>query len=890
MPTVVARVPGAAGRGYSVRVRRKALAYPVACAALVAAVALRWLLDPLMGDQFQLVTLYGAVAGAVWVGGYGPAVIVTVLGYAACSYLFIEPRGTIIPDGVAAVVGLGAYLFTCGLIVAIGEAMRSAQKRVVAREELMRVTLASIGDAVMTTDTAGRVTYLNAVAESLTGWTDRDARGQPLETVFEIVNEDTRQPIANPALRALREGAVVALANHTILIARDGVERAIDDSAAPIRDQAGYVSGSVLIFRDVSERRRWERDEASRLVAARQLASIVESSDDAIIRKSLDGTIQSWNAAAERLFGYPADDAIGRHISLIIPPERIAEEDQIIASLQAGLRVDHFETERRHRNGSLIWVSLTISPIQDGDGRVIGASKIARDVSRQREAEAERQRFVTLIENSTDFIGICDLDGNPFYINPAGLAMVGLESLEQAARTHIREFFPPEDQAMVMEEFFPAVVARGHGEIEVRFRHFHTGETRWMAYKVLALTDASGRSVAFGTVSQDVTERRILEDNLRTLAADLSAADRQKNEFLATLAHELRNPLAPLSNMLEVLKRGQDDARTRALAVGTMERQLQQLVRLVDDLLDLNRVTHNRLELRKAPLDLRSVIDQAVEASRPLADASGHTLRVLGPSSPIHLSADAVRLTQVFGNLLNNSCKYTDPGGTITVRVEQRDDEAVVTVEDTGAGIPPDRIDSIFDMFTQIDRSQERSQGGLGIGLTLVRRLVQMHGGSIEARSAGEGRGSQFVVRLPIVHHAADEPVIQGGVAMGSGRLILVVDDNEDAASSLARLLELDGHEIVAVHDGAAAYDAAARHRPDVVLLDIGLPLLDGYEVCRRIRQQPWGTGMLLVALTGWGQEEDRHKTREAGFDGHLVKPVNYGELMMLLGSLSVPR
>ncbi len=510
------------------------------------------------------------------------------------------------------------------------------------------------------------------MAESLTGWTNGEASGQPLDTVFRIFSEDTRQPVENPAVRALREGAVVGLANHTILIARDGAERSIDDSAAPIVAEDGRVSGSVLIFRDISQRRQWERDEATRLLSARQLASIVESSDDAIIRKSLDGMIQSWNASAERLFGYPASEAIGRHISLIIPLERIAEEDQIIASLKAGHRVDHFETERRHRSGHLIWVSLTVSPITDADGKVVAASKIARDVTRQREAEAERQRFVTLIENSTDFIGICDIQGVPVFINRAGLAMVGLDSIETASRVHVRDFFLPEDQAMIMDQFFPSVVAHGHGEVDVRFRHFTTGETRWMSYKVITLTDAAGDPVAFATVSQDVTERRQLEDNLRTLAANLSAADRQKNEFLATLAHELRNPLAPLGNMLEVLKRAEGDAHIRAVALSTMERQLQQLVRLVDDLLDLNRITHNRLELRKSPVDLHAVIEQAIEAARPLADAAGHHLRLVSDVDAIHLSADAVRLGQVFGNLLNNSCKYTDPGGTITVRVARR--------------------------------------------------------------------------------------------------------------------------------------------------------------------------------------------------------------------------
>ena len=284
--------------------RRPLLAYAIAITALLAAVFLRWVLDPLIGNSLPLVTLFGAVALAVWVGGYRPAVVVGILGYLACAYLFIEPRGELgLADGQN-VVGLVAYLFTCSLIIGIGEAMRVAQVRASERGELLRVTLGSIGDAVITTDIEGRITYLNAVAESLTGWTHQDALGRPLETVFRIVNEETRQSVESPVTSALRDGVIVGLANHTVLIGKDGVERPIDDSAAPIKDERGQVSGCVLIFRDVTERRRSERDEASRLLSTRLLASIVESSDDAIISKSLDGIIQSWNAAAERLFGY----------------------------------------------------------------------------------------------------------------------------------------------------------------------------------------------------------------------------------------------------------------------------------------------------------------------------------------------------------------------------------------------------------------------------------------------------------------------------------------------------------------------------------------------------------------------------------------------------------
>ena len=468
--------------------------YVLGLLAVAVAVLLRWILDPLMGDALPLVTLFGAVAAAVWLGGYRVAIPITLIGYIACHYLFIEPRGQFDVTDTANLVGLVAYLFTCTLIIVFGEAARIAHRRATESREVFRVTLRSIGDAVITTDTEGRITYLNEVGESLTGWSHQDALGQPLERVFQIVNEVTRQPVESPATRALREGVVVGLANHTVLIKKDGKECPIDDSAAPIRNEQGHVSGCVLIFRDVTAQRLIEREKANQLLTARLLASIVETSNDAIISKSLDGIIQSWNAAAERLFGHKAEQAIGRHISLVIPPERLAEEEQIIAKLRAGQRIEHYETERLRSDGQRIEVSLTISPIKDDSGNVIGASKIVRDI----------------------------------------------------------------------------------------------------------------------------TDRKRAEGDLQRLAADLSDADRRKNEFLATLAHELRNPLAPMSNMLEVLKRADGDTEILKRAHETIERQLGQMVRLVDDLLDLNRITHDRLELRRSEVELSSVIQQAVEVARPL--------------------------------------------------------------------------------------------------------------------------------------------------------------------------------------------------------------------------------------------------------------------------------
>jgi len=981
-----------------------------------------------MGDALPLVTMFGAVAAAVWVRGYRPAVVVAFLGYLACDYLFIAPRGTLRLDHLGNLVGFIAYLFTCALIIAIGQAMRSAQARAGERGELLQVTLRSIGDAVITTDTEGRVTTLNAVAESLTGWTQSEALGQPLDRVFRILNDETRQPVENPATRALREGVVVGLANHTVLIHKDGREQPIDDSAAPIRDERGHVSGCVLIFRDVAAQRRMEKERASQLLTARVLASIVESSDDAIVSKSLDGVIQSWNAGAERLFGHTAAQAVGRHISLVIPPDRISEEDHIVARLKAGQRIEHFETERMHRDGRRLLVSLTISPITDDAGQVVGASKIVRDVTSQRRAEererqllaeaaganakfqaffeqgalfagimamdgtlvdanrlswegcgftkeqavgkpfwdgpwwspsadlvarikdgsaraaagetfrvetpyfvgdgsqriadvtilpirdeagrvlflaptgtditdrqraeADRERFATVIESSTDFIGICDLNGIPFFVNRAGLEMVGLDSLDAARATPVPEFFFPEDRPRILEEFFPSVLEKGHGEVEVRFRHFKTGAARWMAYKVLTVKDAAGQPVALATVSQDITARKSMEDNLRNLAAELSEADRRKDEFLATLAHELRNPLAAISNAVQVLRHGGRDSKTVDSASEMLERQVGQVSRLVDDLLDMSRITQGKIELRKDHVELTPILDQAVETARALLESRHHDLTVTLPSGPIYLRADAARLAQVVGNLLSNASKFTDDGGHIGLAVEREGKNVVIRVRDTGIGIAAADLPRLFDMFTQVDTSLERSRDGLGIGLTLVRALVEMHGGAVEARSAGLGQGSEFVVRLPTVAEApkpGPRPT-KGATARPVRRRVLIVDDNQDGAESLAVLLQLGGHETHTAHDGQQAIEDAERLRPDIVLLDIGLPRLNGYEVCRRIREQPWGKELSMVAVTGWGQQEDRRRSQEAGFDTHIVKPVEPEALMDLLASLPPTR
>jgi signal transduction histidine kinase len=393
--------------------------------------------------------------------------------------------------------------------------------------------------------------------------------------------------------------------------------------------------------------------------------------------------------------------------------------------------------------------------------------------------------------------------------------------------------------------------------------------------------DESGQIAGAVNVLLDITTRKQAEEELRE-------ADRHKSDFLAMLAHELRNPLAPLRNGLHIMRLVGDNSVAAAEARTMMERQLEHMVRLIDDLLDLSRITNGKIELRREQIALATVVQDAVETSRPLIEASGHALTVTLPPKPVVVYADRTRLAQVFANLLNNSAKYTERGGHIWLTVERQGSDVVVKVKDTGVGIAAEMLPKIFDLFTQVDRSLDRSQGGLGIGLSVVRRLVQMHGGRVEAYSDGHGKGSEFVVRLSVVLSPDQGSQHTNGDAVHRSTKcrIVVVDDNKDSAISLAMLLKIMGHDIRTAHDGLEAVEAAKNFRPDVVLLDIGLPKLNGYDACRTIRVQPWGKDIVLVALTGWGQEEDKRQSKEAGFNFHMVKPVNLADLENLLAGL----
>ena len=482
--------------------------------------------------------------------------------------------------------------------------------------------------------------------------------------------------------------------------------------------------------------------------ARAQLAAVVESSDDAIIGMALDGLVTSWNGGAVRLFGYASDEIIGQSIVRTMPPQQREAEAATLARIARGEHVDHYETVRVAKDGRAIPVSVGLSPILNRDGRIIGISKIARDI----------------------------------------------------------------------------------------------------------------------------TERKRVEEALRL-------ADQRKDAFLATLAHELRNPLTPIRYATRLLEPGVP-AQMASDAKKMIDRQLAQMAHLLDELLDVSRVTRGVLRIRREQLDLREVIESAVASARPLAEVARQELAVSVPAGPLSVSGDAVRLAQILGNLLHNATKYTPAGGHIAVTASAEGAQVVVSIKDDGVGIAADALPAIFDLFVQLEAPGTRSAGGLGIGLSLARDLVRLHGGGIEAHSAGSGLGSEFIVRLP---RAEEAPALTLPVAApekitalgASGVRVLIVDDNVDAATSLSYVLALAGYHTAVAHDGKRALEIAETLRPAIVLLDIGLPHMSGHDVARRLRAAPWGRDLQLIAVTGWGHESDRAKSLEAGFDAHLTKPID---------------
>jgi PAS domain S-box-containing protein len=671
-----------------------------------------------------------------------------------------------------------------------------------------------------------------------------------------------------------------------------------------------------------------------------RLAAIVESSDDAIVSKTLEGTILSWNAGATRIFGYQPDEVIGKPITIIIPPELHTEETRILTQVRSGRRIDHFDTERVTKDGRRIHISLTVSPVRDAQGRIVGASKVARDVTDRKRAEqalrnseqllaAEAQALSELSNLSTQLWrapslaeGLQELLAAVVKLLGADMGHVQLLSPDGAVLSlAVQQGFQPD-----FVEFFRELPASGESvsvwpltsgqrlvienvESEPSYESLRA-VARVAGYRALMTTRLVAPDGApLGLVSthfraphrptaqqlqrldpylrqaSDFIRRFRLEETLQHSEQALREADRRKDEFLALLAHELRNPLAPIRYALAANRKPGRTHEQQRRSEEIVERQVAHMSRLLDDLLDISRITRGTLELKRTRTELSAVIAAAVETARPLIDTKAHRLTLDLPATTIWLDADAVRLAQVFANLLINAAKYTEAGGHIQLHARWERREVVVSVRDNGIGIPAEAMSRLFTLFSQAHSAHGRWEEGLGVGLALVRGLVELHGGTVEARSEGEGRGSEFVVRLAQGLPAGDTPQVPAGMAKAkrTGRRVLVVDDSHDAAETCAMLLKLSGHETATAASGHEALASAVRFQPDVLLLDIGLPDVDGYQLARRVRETSWGRDVLLIAVTGWGQEEDKRRALAAGFDHHLTKPVSGEALEALL-------
>jgi PAS domain S-box-containing protein len=742
-----------------------------------------------------------------------------------------------------------------------------------------QVTLSAIGDAVLTTDPQGRVTYMNPVAEALTGWAAGEAHGRPLEEVFRIVNEETRKAVEQPVRKVIETGLVRGMANHTLLIVKDGTERPIDDSAAPVRDEAGNLIGVVMVFRDISDLRQRERVVQDALAYAE---NIIDTVRDPLLVLDAGLRVRSASRSFYEVFGVGPEATEGRLVYELgdgqwdIPQLRTLLEDIIPKdSSFRDFEVEHsFEGIGQRRmllNGRKVH-----RPGNDSELILLSLEDITPTWRAGVDFADNRERYRVIVEGATGFaIFTFDTDGVITSWNTGAETMLGYSEAEMLGQ-NFRVIFTPEDiEARQADKEMRTAAAEGRA-LDERWHLRKGGEPFWAQGLVMPLKDDADKTRGFLKIIRDMTEQRQLEDSLKKRTAELEGADIHKNEFLAMLAHELRNPLAAIRNAVTLAARSgtrEDLEWSRDVTA----RQVKNFAHLIDGLLDVSRINQGKIQLRKEVVDAGPVLRHAVEAVRPLVEERKHELLLSFTSPDLRIEADTTRLEQMVVNLLTNAAKYTPSGGRIRLIAGIEGAEFVCRVRDNGVGISPELLPRMFELFAQADRSLARSEGGLGIGLTLVRSLAELHGGTVTATSGGPGKGSEFVVRLPAAQRQTPAaPGLKGGPADSLTRRfrVLVVDDNVDTAAGMAKLLKLSGHDVRIAHSGEEALKAAHEHRPEVLLLDIGLPGMDGYELASRLRQEECGRDAVLIAVSGYGEEQARHRSEKAGFNHHLVKPV----------------
>ncbi|HEV8510554.1 MAG TPA: PAS domain S-box protein [Gemmatimonadales bacterium] len=754
-------------------------------------------------------------------------------------------------------------------------------------DHTLRQMLDAVPAAVYTTDADGRLTYFNRAAVEFSG------RVPEIGTDQWCVSWKLYYPDGTPMRHdecpmavALKEGRPVR-GTEAIAERPDGRRILFRPFPTPLRDASGRITGGINVLVDLTE----ARESAAALRASeeryRRLMALLPAA--VYTCEAPSGMVTYYNDKAAELWGRvprlgDRDERFCGSFRLWYPDGTALPHDQtpMAMAMQDGRAFRNVDVVIERPDGSRISVLVNIDPIRDDTGAIVGAINVFHDTSALKEAELELLRRTNQLSMflETAAIGLHRVgpDGVILWANDAELQMLGYARDEYVGH-NIAEFHA--DQDLIAD-----ILARLHRGEKVREYEARVkckdGSVKIVLIDSSVLWDGD-QFVHTQCFTRDITERKLADEALKE-------ANRRKDEFLATLAHELRNPLAPLQQGLEIMRLSRGNGTVVEQARSRMERQLGHLVRLVDDLLDVGRITRGKVELKKERVELATILEDAVEACRPLMEQAGHELRVTLPDEPVYLSADVTRLAQVFANLLNNAAKFTDRGGQIRLVAQRNAANVTISVRDNGMGIAPEFLPQVFEMFAQADHSLERPRSGLGIGLTLVKGLVELHGGTVEVRSDGPGKGSEVLVRLPISQPAvATDDVEQDGGRTGDSAPLrmLVVDDQPDNANALKELLELLGHEAHALHDGLEAVNAAAAFRPDVIFLDIAMPKLNGYEAAQRIREQPWSKRMTLVALTGWGESQHKARSQAAGFDFHLTKPMSIARLESLLASVS---
>jgi PAS domain S-box-containing protein len=804
--------------------------------------------------------------------------------------------------------------------------VEAAERQAVQDRAFLTAVLEAVEDGIVACGPDGVLTLFNRATREFHGLGSQSLSIDKWASPCDLYCADGKTPMPMeevPLFRALAGEHVHEI--EMVIAPKGGKARSVLVSGQPLNDESGNKLGAVVSMHDISARH--EVETAREAVATEQVRREQAEAAAALIRESEErlraseervrlatqaaglgvwvwhatrGHITWENKRLYQLFGVtPSQEPEGAQAfvsEFVHPDDALAFERAMTHTATRGHRL-RFEGRfiRRH-DKAVRWIELTgiLQPGSKGSPRrVLGT---AADITERKQAEEElrrgEERYRTLFESIDE--GFCviemifDQTGRPIdyrflEMNPAFAKHTGWVD---AAGKRVRELVSGHDGHWF--ETYGRVATTGE---PVRFVAEAKAMGRWFDVYATRVGEPGSNRVAI--LFNDISERKRTEENLRQLAAELAETDRRKTEFLATLAHELRNPLAPLSNGLHLLRMAADNPQAQHKAREMMDRQLRHLVRLVDDLLDVARISSGKVELKRERVEVKAVLGSAVETSMPLINAAGHTLDLSMPSETLHLLADSTRIAQIVSNLLNNAAKYTPSGGRIQLSVHREQDEAVIRVTDTGIGIAADALAEVFTMFTQVGRNRNRSQGGLGIGLALVRRLVELHGGRVTAESAGLGEGSTFTVRLPLA-----PAVVENSVGAASspdapaarGFRVLVVDDNADAAESLAALLELSGHATRIANDGAEAVRAAHEFHPEIVFLDIGMPGKDGYEVARELRDSPQTRQAVLVALTGWGAQDDRARSRQAGFDHHLTKPAGLAAVDGLIAQMSAAR